>query len=217
MKTITWTSLAMALVMLVTPAFAEEDPRPEKGKRGERRKEMREKRGEGEKDGDSRREMQRKQMMSLPGAKEIIEAHQKAIMALNEKAKETTKAVHEEFKGKEEKPAKEEIAELMKEKLKPIATEMVDERISFAQKMVDLQKANKEDAVQKTVNMMLMRIGKAFKDRKQRGVGDDENNAMPRKDGDRKPRRDKPRRNNDEAAKTDGGGDIADDLEKALQ
>ncbi len=95
---------------------------------------------------------------NLPGAKEEMERHMQAMKAIREKIMALGKELKETVKNTEGKDAKKQVLEGAKDKLKSLASEIVDERINHAQKMLELLKANREQAVEK-VTKMLMRAG----------------------------------------------------------
>jgi len=94
---------------------------------------------------------------NLPGAKEELARHQEAMKAIQEKAKALAQAIKAASETAATPEARREVGKSYEPKIRAIAAEIVDERLNHEQKMLDLRKANREQAVNMAFKFIIMR------------------------------------------------------------
>ncbi|MBN2711539.1 MAG: hypothetical protein JXR97_03775 [Planctomycetes bacterium] len=183
-----------------------EGKKGERGERGQR----------GERGGMG--QMQEKMIGDLPGGKEEIERHKAAVEAIQAKAKAIAPKVREAMQAAKPDERK-TVMEGFKEQFKAIASEMFDENMTHAQKVIDLKKANKDDQVEKILKRM-MTMGTGEKMRKHEG-GEGGEGFRGRDRGPREGNTDNGEKKEGDVGATPPAepteGDIADALAKALE
>ncbi len=92
---------------------------------------------------------------NLPGAKEEIARHEEVMKAIKDKAKTLAEEIKAAIQAAATPEAKREVSKSYEPKIRAIAAEIVDERLNHDQKMLELRKANRDQAVDKTVKMII--------------------------------------------------------------
>ncbi|MCX7934196.1 MAG: hypothetical protein N3A66_02930, partial [Planctomycetota bacterium] len=103
---------------------------------------------------------------ALPGAREEIARHEAAMQAIKEKAQALGQEIKAAVQAAATPEAKREVGKSYEPKVRAIAAEIVDERLNHEQKMLDLRKANREQAVDMTFKLI---VGRALA--KKEGLG----------------------------------------------
>jgi hypothetical protein len=108
---------------------------------------------------------------NLPGAKEEFARHEAAMKAIGEKAKALGEEIKAAVQAATTPEARREVVKSYDPKIRAIAGEMVDEKLAFDQKMLDLRKANREQAVDGMFKMIMLKA--AVDKAKENGKGGD--------------------------------------------
>ncbi len=97
-------------------------------------------------------QMQEKMLENLPGASEILAAHKEKEKALQEKIQSLRQEMREKVQAAADDTARKTTIEEYKSKIRAVASDMFDERIAFKQKILDLEKQNKEKILDQIEN-----------------------------------------------------------------